>query len=210
MEPTVSSFPAVLANAVRRAGQGILGARRARTSGGGTPAPAGPVGGGELPQEGARVRLPARPYRRRRGFTLLELVMAVAVLGIILAIAVPRYQDYREKARIAKASADIVVMMFDIRTHEDTNGKLPPTLQALGRGTILDPWGNPFQYLDFSTVKGKGAMRKDRFLVPINSTYDLYSMGKDGKTAAPLTAKDSQDDVIRANDGAFVGLASEY
>jgi general secretion pathway protein G len=136
--------------------------------------------------------------------------MAVAVLGIILAIAVPRYQDYRERARIAKASADIVTMMFDIRTYEDTNGKLPPTLETLGRGTIFDPWGNPFQYLDFSTVKGKGAMRKDRFLVPINSTYDLYSMGKDGKTAAPLTAKYSQDDVIRANDGAFVGLASEY
>jgi general secretion pathway protein G len=35
-------------------------------------------------------------------------------------------------------------------------------------------------------------------------------MGKDGKTAAPLTAKASRDDVIRANDGRFIGLGSEY
>jgi general secretion pathway protein G len=44
----------------------------------------------------------------------------------------------------------------------------------------------------------------------LNTDYDLYSMGKDGKTKGPLTAKDSHDDVIRANDGRFIGLASEY
>ena len=52
--------------------------------------------------------------------------------------------------------------------------------------------------------------RKDRFLVPINSTYDLYSVGKDGKTVAALTAKASKDDIVRANDGAFIGLAVKY
>ncbi len=52
--------------------------------------------------------------------------------------------------------------------------------------------------------------RKDRFLVPINCDYDLYSMGPDGETTAPLTAKKSRDDIIRANDGAYVGPASEF
>ncbi len=52
--------------------------------------------------------------------------------------------------------------------------------------------------------------RKDRFLVPINSDYDLYSKGKDGESKAPLSPKVSHDDIIRANDGAFVGLASEF
>ncbi len=56
----------------------------------------------------------------------------------------------------------------------------------------------------------KGKPRKDRFLHPINSDYDLYSMGKDGETVEPLTAKKSHDDVIRANDGSFVGLAVEF
>ncbi len=52
--------------------------------------------------------------------------------------------------------------------------------------------------------------RKDRFLHPINSDYDLYSMGKDGRTTEALTAKMSHDDIIRANDGGFVGLASQF
>jgi general secretion pathway protein G len=55
-----------------------------------------------------------------------------------------------------------------------------------------------------------GKVRKDRFLVPINSTYDLYSMGADGRSVGPLTAAMSRDDIIRANDGAYVGLAEGY
>jgi general secretion pathway protein G len=53
-------------------------------------------------------------------------------------------------------------------------------------------------------------MRKDRFLVPINTFFDLYSMGKDGQSVSPLTAQASRDDVIWANDGAFIGRASDY
>jgi len=46
--------------------------------------------------------------------------------------------------------------------------------------------------------------------VPINTDFDLYSMGPDGRSAPPLTAKHSRDDIVRANDGAFIGLASDY
>ena len=55
-----------------------------------------------------------------------------------------------------------------------------------------------------------GQARKDRFLVPLNSDYDLYSAGKDGKSRPPLSAQMSQDDIVRANDGAYIGLASQY
>jgi general secretion pathway protein G len=55
-----------------------------------------------------------------------------------------------------------------------------------------------------------GPMRKDKNLVPINSQYDLYSKGPDGESLAPLTAKKSQDDIVLANDGGFVGRASDY
>ena len=75
---------------------------------------------------------------------------------------------------------------------------------------MLDPWGNPYQYLNVTTTKNKGNVRKDRNLVPINSDYDLYSMGKDGTSQPPLTAKASRDDIIRANSGKFVGLAADY
>ena len=50
----------------------------------------------------------------------------------------------------------------------------------------------------------------DLSLHPINTDFDLCSVGKDGKSAAPLTAKISQDDIIRANNGGYVGLASNY
>ena len=79
----------------------------------------------------------------------------------------------------------------------------------IGRAGLEDPWGNPYQYLPIAGT-GKGGFRKDRFLVPINSDYDLYSMGADGASQAPLTAKTSQDDIVRANDGGFIGLASKY
>ena len=53
-------------------------------------------------------------------------------------------------------------------------------------------------------------MRKDKNLVPVNTDYDLYSMGEDGRSVGPFTAKASRDDIVRANDGGFVGLAADY
>jgi general secretion pathway protein G len=72
--------------------------------------------------------------------------------------------------------------------------------------------GKPYQYLKIegADTKGKANMRKDKNLVPINSDFDLYSTGADGKTTPPLTAKNSHDDVVRANNGAYYGLASNY
>jgi general secretion pathway protein G len=46
--------------------------------------------------------------------------------------------------------------------------------------------------------------------VPLNSTFDLYSKGRDGQSQPPLTATASQDDIVRATDGNYVGLASRY
>jgi general secretion pathway protein G len=59
-------------------------------------------------------------------------------------------------------------------------------------------------------MKGNGKARKDRFLVPLNTDYDLYSDGPDGKTASPITAAPSQDDIIRASDGSYVGVAADF
>lgn len=61
-----------------------------------------------------------------------------------------------------------------------------------------------------STVNGNGAKRKDRNLVPLNTDYDLYSRGPDGQSVSPLTAAKSKDDIIRANNGGYVGTAEDY
>jgi general secretion pathway protein G len=85
-------------------------------------------------------------------------------------------------------------------------------LADVGLGGMTDPWGNPYQYMKIAgqDKKSVGTLRKDRFMVPINTDFDLYSMGPDGKSASALTAKISQDDIIRANDGQYIGRASEY
>jgi general secretion pathway protein G len=151
-----------------------------------------------------------RGIRPSLGITLLELVVLVAVLGMLAAVGIPAYGNYREKARITKAAADVALIQFDIRLYTSANnGKLPVNLDALGHGTIRDPWGNPYQYLDLATAP-PGHARKDRFLVPLNTDYDLYSNGKDGVSRPPLTAHQSRDDILRASNGAFIGLASDF
>lgn len=146
-----------------------------------------------------------------KGFTLIELMVVIAIISALGAIATPGYLGYLEKARILRAIAEIRILDKEIFAYKMSNGdNLPDTLMDIDRGTLKDPWGNLYQYLNFANVKGVGKMRKDRFVVPLNTDYDLYSMGKDGRTTGPLTAGVSHDDIIRANDGRFVGRASEY
>jgi len=151
-----------------------------------------------------------RKYKSSLGFTLVELLMAMVIAMTLAALAIPSVLSSIEDARVARAMGDIDALEGDIAAYDQLNDSLPNTLADIGRDQMLDPWGHPYQYLNFANAKGKGQMRKDRFLVPINSTYDLYSMGKDGKSVPPITAKVSQDDIIRANDGAYLGLASNY
>ncbi|MDH5499215.1 MAG: hypothetical protein OEY12_17445, partial [Nitrospira sp.] len=175
-------------------------------------------------------------------------------------------------------------------------GGYPDTLAQIGRSTMLDPWGTPYQYYrincsadvdvtnlaklklrkknpprmlpagDFPSTTGEwhivlavdtgdhrdllhlvqgkgggggagggaggggaggggggpgaggggppcggvGGARKDRFLVPLNSDFDVYSMGKDRASTMPLAAAQSHDDVLRASDGGFYGLAKNF
>ena len=192
--------------------------------------------------------------RRQQGFTIIELMIAVTIVGALAGLAIPNYLGYLDKARLARCIAEIRYIERAIDSYEAANESLPNTLVEVGAGEIVDPWGNPYEYLNIAalTLPGggggggngnggggggngggkntfhwfepdsayaaqggggnasKGKPRKDRFLHPINSDYDLYSMGKDGESVEPLTAKKSHDDVIRANDGGFVGLAVEF
>ncbi|HET6464773.1 MAG TPA: prepilin-type N-terminal cleavage/methylation domain-containing protein [Nitrospiria bacterium] len=147
----------------------------------------------------------------RQGFTLIEMLIVVALLSTLAALGVPIYQSYLDRARNTTAAADIGVLQLKIQVYQEEDGKLPDSLSDV-KWDKPDPWGHPYQYLNFADAgpSWKGKARKDKFLVPLNSTYDLYSNGKDGQTKTPLTAKVSQDDILRANDGAFIGLASMY
>lgn len=160
------------------------------------------------------VPVPAGHLRRKvyHGFTIIEVTIAVALLVTLGGIAIPVYKDALDRARIARAIGEISMISKEIEVHQVYKGNLPNTLAEVDRGDLLDPWGNPYEYLNIAAA-GKGVAgkaRKDKFLVPLNSDYDLYSKGRDGESVGPLTAQASWDDIVRANDGAYIGLALEY
>ena len=148
--------------------------------------------------------------RRRGGFTLIELLMVVVIIGLLAQVGSQKYWGYLDRVKVAKAIGDIKAIQTDIDSFENENNRLPIDLAEIGRTTLLDPWGNAYEYLPFPGGNPPGQARKDRSLVPINSTYDLYSSGPDGASVGPLTAARSRDDIVRANDGGFIGAAVNF
>jgi len=151
---------------------------------------------------------------RGRGFTLLELMAAVVVIGLFAAIAIPGYTAVLEKQKIGQAKRDLGQISMAIERYRHTKFRVPESLADLGPNFIppTDPWGHDYQYLNFNSSEpgAKGKIRKDHNLHPLNTEFDLYSLGKDGDSKAPLTAKASRDDIIWARDGDFVGLAEDF
>ena len=146
----------------------------------------------------------------QQGFTLIELMIVVAIIGTLAAIAVPNYFGYINKARITRAIAEIRGIEGAAFAYIADNDRYPDTLIEAGWGNPIDPWGNPYVYYPIDNVPTGVNIRQDKSLHPVNTDFDLYSMGADGKTVAPFTAKPSQDDVVRANNGSYVGLVENY
>jgi general secretion pathway protein G len=120
------------------------------------------------------------------GFTLIEVMVVVVILGILAAMIVPRIMDRPEEARIIKAKNDIRVLQNQLELYRLDNFDYPTTDQGLEAlvqkpeippepakwkdgGYIdrlpLDPWGRPYQYLS------PGQKAK----------IDIYSLGADGQ-----------------------------
>jgi len=83
-------------------------------------------------------------------------------------------------------------------------------LAEIGLDQLRDPWDNPYQYLVVYGLTSKGPVRKDHNLHPVNSGYDVYSLGPDGVTSTPFTSTLGKDDIVMANDGDYFGLACQY
>jgi len=149
---------------------------------------------------------------RQRAYTMIEILIVVAVVGALAAIAIQSYQKYVERAQISRAVAEISGIAANLYHYREDNRQFPPSLNVIYRTVPVDPWGNPYQYLaiDISPAPNRGAVRKDKNLNPLNSDFDLYSMGKDGQTVKPLTGAKARDDVVRAGNGRFIGLATEH
>ncbi|MDP6674862.1 MAG: prepilin-type N-terminal cleavage/methylation domain-containing protein [Gammaproteobacteria bacterium] len=135
--------------------------------------------------------LASSEHHRRFGFSLVEMLIALMVFALVATFAVPAYRAYVVRAESAKAISDIGIISIVIERYRLNNGdNSPPNLNAIDR-EWLDPWGAPYVYVNLAGAN-RGAARKNKNLVPLNTDYDLYSMGPDGQSAAPLTAKKKQ------------------
>lgn len=147
---------------------------------------------------------------KRTGLTIIELMLVIAILGVLTGLVLPKVTDYRERVKQTQAANDIAILQVVIKNYHLNAGTYPVTLADVGNGGKLDPWGRPYVYLDLTSSNGKGKSRKDHKLTPLNSDFDLYSVGKDGVSKTQVNNKDSLDDVIRALDGRFIGLAARF
>lgn len=156
----------------------------------------GPRPAAALPPRGAvrlSVSAPARAgqpsVRRGRsaGFTLIEIMVVVVIIGLLAAMIVPEVMHRVEDARLAKARQDIQALTTALTMYKLDNFKYPTTDQGLqslverpadpsiknwkpggyiSQGSLKDPWGNDYQYV-FPGTHGR--------------EYDLFSLGPNGQ-----------------------------
>jgi general secretion pathway protein G len=123
-----------------------------------------------------------------RGFTLMEMILVLAIISTLLGLVIFKMVNVTEDANITKAKADIKAMDTNLLRYKTRNGRLPTQAEGLEIMTtkgasqlvkpegIIDPWAHPYQYRNPGKVNPSG--------------YDVYSMGPDGQDG---TADDIYD-----------------
>ncbi len=154
-----------------------------------------------------------RPHASRQaGYQLVEMLIVLAILAIVSFVAIPSYLSFLDKVDYVTVETDITDISVVIEQFYSGHNDYPNSLADIGKDNLRDPWGNAYGYLKISGAppSARGRMRKDRNLVPVNSDYDLYSIGKDGRSVASFAATASHDDIVRASDGRFIGYAADF
>lgn len=121
---------------------------------------------------------------RNQGFTLIEIMVVILIIGVLAALVVPKVMSRPDEARITAAKADIATISQALNLYKLDNGRYPSTEQGLAalvkkpslppvpsnwksEGYLdrlpKDPWGSPYQYLQPG----------------IHGAIDVFSLGAD-------------------------------
>lgn len=140
--------------------------------------------------------------------TTRDLIAVSATALVVGSFAIPAFNGYVERGRVARAVSDIGTLSLQLYRFQRDANRLPANLAEAGLGGN-DPWGRPYVYVRAAGTS-QSQLRKNAQRAPLNSDFDLYSLGADGVSALALPAAPAHDDIVRANDGAFIGLAVNY
>ncbi len=121
---------------------------------------------------------------KRAGFTLIEVLLVVIIIGILAAVVVPKFAGRGKEAQINACKTSIANISTAINLYEVDNGSFPPTLQSLVTKGNESNWKGP--YLDKVPVDPWG---HEFIYSPRENGFDLKSLGPDGV--------DSADDIIK-------------
>lgn len=146
---------------------------------------------------------------RDQGFSLIELMIVVAIIGALALIMVPYLRTFITKSKSTRCIAEIRGLQFEISSYLIDRSSFPASLADIKRDTLKDPFGNPYQY-KYIAGDPLGLGRLTSFALPLNDDYDLYSLGPDGASAQGLDDPTSQDDIVRAVGGGYIGLGKEF
>jgi len=143
-------------------------------------------------------------------FTFIELLIVIGIISLLMSMLLPVLAQARQWAQIVRAKVEIRGVLQAIEMYKMENSDAPPLYMAqILVPAPVDPWDMCYVYNHFDVIP-PGKRRKDHNLVPINTVFDLYSSGPDRRSAPPLVAGPSRDDIVVADDGAFIGIAEDY
>lgn len=141
------------------------------------------------------------------------MLIVVTILGILLSIASPAYDNYKKEHDFARTRQNLLAIQTAIDRFYIINNRFPDSLEEIAMEDVTDAWGSAFRYTNVSNYQKKTSedkIRRDKKLKPVNSDYDLYSMGQDLQSKPSFTASVSLDDIVRCNNGRFIGYARDY
>ena len=128
-------------------------------------------------------------YTRARGFTLIEIMVVITILGILAALIVPRVVGRTDDARVAAARQDIASLMQALKLYRLDNGRYPTTEQGL-RALIEKPTAEPMPnnwkqggYLERTALPKDPWGKEYQYLNPgLRGEIDVFSFGRDGQS----------------------------